>query len=366
MMKLYKWDHAARNGLVSIKPASAVVDDEFRVVIKYGGRVQNWQIGLDDNGGEKIISGAAVHPRKMWLPYDLVWYPMTAAQLTAVIPYTTTHSTSRDDKVAQRPIPYQLTIAHRHPMELFASDYIQRERHRREGHWVTEISVRSEEPLQIIGGMFQVIEAQGEHTRVTMIASNLADDEAAERMVHATSLMLDRTYTLLNHSRIPPDWIVELPDRLTLIPLHASHYPLTTARDVTVQLAAAKGTPHFRYGWLEVDESYPSGFQPSLWVLLWQWAEQIYPDDRVRAPMTVFYQLLYTYVMRDQLSEEQQEVSASALQTIAFYEKLGPGRLESFMRAYFEFLKTVDPELDWQQKNTVMYRYLTDHRIKNR
>lgn len=348
------WRREGSGGLVRITPPTPVMG-ELHVSLAYSGQVKTWAIELNFNGGEKIVRHAVVGPSQVRLPYDLVWYPVTSRQLDAMAPYTGARPFGYRGDAEDRagvgarldPIVYELTVAHRKPMLLIASDYTSRSESGKGQHRVTRISAASEEPLMLIGGAFQLVEASGTHSRVSLIASNQANHAVAERAVEETALLLDRMMEFMARTEAQHGLDVLLPPRLSLLPTYPAHYPLAMTRDARPQLLAGKYTSHFRYGWLEVDEAYPSSFEPSQWALLWQWLEVLQEADGTQAPMQAWLTRVREYLLFDPDAEPSVTGNRSAI----LAEELGRDNWEAFLWDYYHALTDIDPDLSDRDKS---------------
>lgn len=358
-----QWEGMDRRGQLRIIPQKAVAG-KFNVSVAYSGEVEKWAIELNYNGGEQTVRHAVVSSRQVWLPYDLVWYPMTSQQLRVMLPYTGAESfvPREDDRTRTlESVSYDLHITHRKPMFLFTSDFTERSESRSGGHWVTRVSAISEEPLMLMGGHFQLIEAAGIHTQVSLITPNQVNRKVAKRTVENTVQLIDRMYEFLKRTEAVHGFDVYLPHRLTLLPTHDPHYPANMSRYVQTQILATKHTWHFQYGWLEVDEAYPSGLAPSEWALIWQWMETLHKTDGTHnSMMWSWLSSVRDYVLADPVEGISFVENGLDRRVVEIFKIIGRERFEMFLWEYYDVLLHIDPLLTDSEKNSIRLQFLVE------
>lgn len=355
-----EWEREGSGGLIRVAPPTGL-EGEFHVSLAYSGQVKQWAIELNYNKGEKTVQRAVVSPNQVWLPYDLVWYPVTSRQLAAMVPYTGVRPFGpRHAEAKLEPIGYELTIAHRKPMFLIASDYTERSEAMDGGQRVTRISATSEEPLMLMGGAFQLVEMAGTHARVSLVASKQVNPATVERSLENTVRLLDRMFEFMMRTKAMHGLDADLPARLTLLPIYDANYPTVQSRDVVPQLQSGKYTAHFHRGWLEVNASYPAGFVLSERMLLWQWMESLQEEDGTAAPMWTWLATIRDYILADPDEEKpfaEKEYRLDSRVTLLF-ELLRRDEFEIFLWDYYHLLISIDRDLPEREKHSVSNQFL--------
>lgn len=310
------------------------------LTVEYEGTVAQWSTAKGMYGGDKVVRRAFATPRELLLPERMVWYPMTAAQLPKQDVILQGERSQRQQQVQPNSlaIQYELEITSSSHMQIVSSDLYDRSSTKHNGYWVTMIKAQSREPLALIGGPFELVRESGERTEVTLVTSTLADRTTARQTAANTAKLLDRTYAFLDRTKQIHGLPVYMPEQVTLIPIYKGQYPAYVI-DPYQQLYAARTTTHVQNGWMEVDESYPSGFAASQSLLLWQWLESVQTKETIYAPMSDFYHLLREYVMSDAEPPLRRDMEGGkGLRYMRVYDHLGREPFERFMWDFYHQL----------------------------
>jgi hypothetical protein len=329
------WEEGAIPGSIRIK-SQYPFENAFELAIDYEGKVVQWTTAPGIYGGDKVVRRAFASSRELLLPDNMVWYPMTAAQLPkpAVAPGTGRDPYEQRERENSPAIRYEMEITNAKSMQIVSSDYIDASSTKPAGNRMTTIKAQSREPLALIGGPFKLVQASGEYTDVILVVSTLANKTVAEQTVANTAKLLDRAYVFFDRTRALHQLPVYIPDKVTLMPIHSGQGPIGI-RDQHQQLNKVKATTHLQNGWVEVDESYPSGFEASQWALLWQWLESVETEHTANAPLKQFYHLLKEYVMSDAEPPLRREMGGMMFRYERIYKYLGRERFEQFIWDFY-------------------------------
>ncbi|RKN64434.1 ABC transporter permease [Paenibacillus ginsengarvi] len=335
------WEEGSIPGAIKVR-AQIPAESAYLLTVEYEGAVVQWSTAKGMYGGDKVVRRAYASTRDLLLPANMIWYPMTAAQLRKQgdLQQMNFNQLPQPVRTNGPAIQYELEIASKSPMPIVCSDSTDRSSTKQGSNWITMIKAQSRDSLTLIGGPFELVQASGERSEVMLIASTLADRSVARQTAANTAKLLDRTYAFMDRTRELHGLPINMPDKVTLVPIHTGQ-SLLYIKDPYQQLYAAKATTHIQNGWLEVDESYPSGFEASEWLLLWQWLESLQIEDTINAPMKEFYHLLKEYVMSDTEPPIHREARGMMFRYERIYNHLGREQFERFMWDFYRRLAEI-------------------------
>lgn len=317
------WERGELPDVIRFAPDGGVPDSPFRLTLNYEGNIRQWKQVKGLYGGDKLVKRAFAGRDRVWLSGETAWYPMTPLQFAG----------------GQLPlIRYELELRGGRHRSVLISDSAETAVGERNGRSAIRLAAESREPLELIGGPFEPVYAEGERFEVTLFASTLTDPSVTAATAAETAKLLDRLYAFMQRTGEQHGWPVHMAEKVTLMPLHEPQAQNSTFKPDT-QLDLALKTTRMERGWLEVDEAYPSGFAGSQQQLLWQWLEYLSTDEIPKVSLQPFVRMLREYLLSDE--EPPVHRDNGLLRYELIYRKLGREAYESFVWSFYRELEAI-------------------------